>query len=112
MESNKRGGGEQMNLFAEQRLTDFEKEPMSCQKGQVGRGRDGLGIWDWHMHTDIYRMIGQQGPVIQHREVYPIFYDNLCGQRIWKRMDVYIHITESLYCTAELSQHCKSTILQ
>ena len=31
-------------------------------KGTGGVGRDGLGIWDWHMHTGIYAMIGQQGP--------------------------------------------------
>ena len=23
-------------------------------------GRDGLGVWDWHMHTEVYGMIGQQ----------------------------------------------------
>ena len=21
-------------------------------------GRDGLGVWDWHMHTVVYEMIG------------------------------------------------------
>ena len=43
------------------RLTDFEK--LILTKGDrwgVGR-RDGLGVWDWHMHTDIYGMIGQWG---------------------------------------------------
>ena len=27
-----------------------------------GGGRDGLGIWDWHMYTEVYGMIGQRGP--------------------------------------------------
>ena len=27
-------------------------------------GSDALGIWDWHMHTEIYRMIGQWGPAV------------------------------------------------
>ena len=45
-------------------------------------GMDGLGAWDWHMHTEVYGMIGQRGPAIQHKELYPIFHDNLCGKRI------------------------------
>ena len=36
-------------------------------------GRDGLGVWDWHMHTEVYVRIGQQGPAAQQREGYPIF---------------------------------------
>ena len=27
-----------------------------------GGGRDGLGVWGWHMHTEVYGMNGQQGP--------------------------------------------------
>ena len=45
-------------------------------------GMDGLGAWDWHMHTEVYGMIGRWGPAIQHKELYPIFHDNLCGKRI------------------------------
>ena len=29
-----------------------------------GTGRDGLGIWDWYMHTEVYGMTGQQGPAV------------------------------------------------
>ena len=29
-----------------------------------GGGRDGLGVWDWHMHTEVYGMIGQWGPAV------------------------------------------------
>ena len=25
-------------------------------------GRDRLGVENWHMHTEVYGMIGQQGP--------------------------------------------------
>ena len=32
----------------------------------------------------------------EHRELYPIFCDGLCGEKIWKRMDVCTCITESL----------------
>ena len=30
-------------------------------KGQVvGGGGDGLGVWDWHMITEVYAMVDQQ----------------------------------------------------
>ena len=51
-------------------------------KGTAGEERDGLGVWDWHMHTELYGMIGQQGPAVEHREPYPIFCDHLCGKRV------------------------------
>ena len=44
-------------------------------------GRARLGVWDWHMHTEVYGMTGQQGPAIWHREFYPAFFDNLCEKR-------------------------------
>ena len=34
------------------------------QKGQVGGEMDGLGVWDWHMHTEVCRMIGQRGSAV------------------------------------------------
>ena len=45
-------------------------------------GRDGLGVWVWHMHTVAYGMIGQQGPAVEPRELHPVFSDNLCGESI------------------------------
>ena len=33
-------------------------------------GRDGLGVWDQQMQTSTYRMDKQQGPTVQHRELY------------------------------------------
>ena len=32
----------------------------------------GLGVWDWHMHTIIYGMDGQQGPAVEHKELHNI----------------------------------------
>ena len=29
-----------------------------------GCGVDGLGVWVWHMHTELYEMIGQWGPAV------------------------------------------------
>ena len=63
------------------------------QRGQVGEGgRYGQGNWDWHIHTEVYRMIGQQGPAVQHRELYPVFCDNLCGKRISAREWIYVNV--------------------
>lgn len=35
-----------------------------------------------NMYTEVYGTIGQQGTAIQHRELYPVFPDNLCEKRI------------------------------
>ena len=42
--------------------------------------RDGLGVWDWQMKTGISRMDKQQGPTVQHRELYSIS----CDKPKWK----------------------------
>ena len=49
-----------MNLFAEQKLTDFEKLMVTKRVMLSGGGRDGLWVWDWHIYTEVYGMIGQQ----------------------------------------------------
>ena len=69
-------------------------------EGGINRGRDGLGVWDWHVYTKVHGMVGQQGPV-EHRELYPIFRDHLCGKRM-KENGLCICITELLCCTAEI----------
>ena len=33
-------------------------------KGTGGGGEEVLGVWDWHMHTEVYGMISQQGPAM------------------------------------------------
>ena len=86
-----------MNLFAEQRQT--HRLWKTYQRGQVGGRRDGLGVWDWRMHTEEYGMTGQRAPAGQHRDLYPVFCDNLCGKRIW---NVCTFATESLHCVAEI----------
>ena len=69
-------------------------------------------IWEWHMHTQVYGVIGQWGPALWHRELYPVFCDDLYGQMIRKRMVVWT--TQSLnhfVVQPKLSQLCTSTIL-
>ena len=53
-----------MNVFAEQKQTHrLWKQTYVYQKGQVG-GREGLGVWDWLMHTEVYGMTHQWGPAV------------------------------------------------
>ena len=82
--------------------------PWACQKEEVEkkerkRKRERKERKEREMpytHLSIWNeMIGQQGPAVEHRELYPVFCGHLCGKRIRKRMDV---CTESLCCPAEM----------
>ena len=55
----------QMNLFAEQKYTRNLWKTSDYQRGQVGAGRRGPGVWDWHTLTGVSGMIGPQGPAAQ-----------------------------------------------
>ena len=52
-----------MNLFAEQKQT-YRLKNLWLPKETGGGGRDELGVWDWHTHTEVYGMIGQWGPAV------------------------------------------------
>ena len=41
-------------------------------------------------------MDNQQGPTVEHRELYTVFCNNLSGQRLSKRMNIWL--TETLRC--------------
>ena len=90
-----------MNLFAEQKLTDFEKL-MFTKGGGSGAERDGLGVQDWRINTAVYGTIGQWAPAVEHREPHPRLCDDLRGKRVRKGMDVSTCVTESLCCAAEI----------
>ena len=59
------------SLRFKQRL---ENKLMVYGRGKL-KGRDCLGLWDWHIHTVAYGADGQQGPAVLHRELYLV----LCG---------------------------------
>ena len=86
-----------MDLFTKQKQIHKEQTG-GCQGGE-GWGRDGLGVWGQRMQTIIYRMDKQQGPTVQHRELYSISCDKPYGKEHKK----YVCITESLCCTAEIN---------
>ena len=46
----------QINLFTKHKETHrLQKQTYGYQRGQAVR-RDGLGVWDWHLHTVVYAM--------------------------------------------------------
>ena len=68
-----------MRLHAQEREGSLK---LMITKGDSLEGRDGLGVWDWQVHTEVYGMTGQWGPAVWQRELYQIFCDNLCEKRI------------------------------
>ena len=50
-----------MNLFAVQKQSHRLWKTYGYQRGQAEGGWNGLGIWDWHIHMEVYGMIGQWG---------------------------------------------------
>ena len=59
-----------MNLPMNQKQTHRHREQTCGCQGGGGWGRDGVGVWDSQMQTIIYRMETQQGPTVEHREIY------------------------------------------
>ena len=63
-----------MNLPMKQKQNQgHTEETGGCQGGEGGRV--GWGVWDQQMQTGIYRMDKQQGPTVEHRELYSISCD-------------------------------------
>ena len=47
------------NKFIHRTETDSDFETTyDCQRGQVGGWEGEMGVWDWHMHTEVYGMTG------------------------------------------------------
>ena len=59
---------------------------------------DGLRVCDYQMQTSVYRINKQQGPTVQHREIYSIS----CDKPEWKKYEKEcIYIYKFLCCTEE-----------
>ena len=50
-----------MNLLTEQKQTHRLRE-QTCSEGECGRDR--LGVWDWHVHTTMFKTDNQQQPTV------------------------------------------------
>lgn len=67
-----------MTLLAEQKQTHRLENKLMVTKRDRWRWGE-LGFWDWHMHIDVYGMIGQRGPTVQCRQ-YPVL-----GLSMWEK---------------------------
>ena len=64
-----------MNLFTKKKQTHRHREQIyGHQRGKEGE-RDKLGVWGQQMQTITFRMDTQQGPTVEHRELYSISFD-------------------------------------
>ena len=50
-------------------------------KGERGWRRDKLGVWGQQIQTNIFKIDRQQGPTVQHRELYSISCNKLNHDR-------------------------------
>ena len=67
-----------MNLFTKQKQPHrHRKQTYGYQRRKAGVEGDKLGIWNQHMHTTVYKISKQQGPTVEHRELYIISCNNL-----------------------------------
>ena len=66
-----------MNPSMKQKQNNKHREQTGGCQGGGSWGRDGVGVWGQQMSAFICRMDKQQGPAVQHRELYSIFCNNL-----------------------------------
>ena len=84
-----------MNLFIKTEIDSQTQKPNQVTKGER---RDKLGAWDLHICITIYKVYilhiykvnNQQGPTVQHRELYSVFNNNLCGKKKLKEW-IYVY---------------------
>ena len=60
-----------MNLFIKQNKTHRYRKQNHGYQRRKGWGEIQFGIWDEQILTAIYITNKQQGPTVQHRELYP-----------------------------------------
>ena len=63
-------------IYKTEIYSQTQKTNLWLPKGK-GVGRDKLGIWYQQILTTVYKIDNQQGPTIQHRELYSISCNNL-----------------------------------
>ena len=56
----------------------FDDSPYLTLAGKEGK----RGIREQQTHTTVYKIGKKQGPTVQYRELYAIFYNNIYGKRI------------------------------
>ena len=91
-----------MNLFTKEKQTHRLRGWIyGCQRGRMG-GRNSYQVWNWQVHTPIFKMDHQQGPAIQQRERCSMLCRSLDGRGVWGRTDTCICMAETLPCSLEI----------
>ena len=65
-----------LNLCAEQKQA--HRLGKTWRPKGTGPGAD--GVWDGHRRPEVYGVTGQRGPAVEHRELYPVFWNHLGGE--------------------------------
>ena len=92
------------------RLTDFEK--LTVIKEDWWRERDGLGGWDWHMHTRYMEWLANRDLLYSTENSAQYFVIIYVGKESeWELICVYVWL-DHLGVQQKLWQPCKSTTPQ
>ena len=59
----------------------YIKNKFMVTEGERG-GRDTLDIWDWHIHSTIFKIYDKEGSTGWHRVHSSMFCNNINGKRI------------------------------
>ena len=80
-------------------IQNIETHRLRKRKLWLPVGRDSEGLWEGHIHTAIFKVDIQQGPIAHG----PLF--NMCaspdGRGVWGRKDACVCKAESLHCSPE-----------
>ena len=82
-----------MNLFPKQKdklTVGYQRRPWGGRWRQWGV--DKLGAWVSKIQTTLHKTGKQQGPAVEHRELYSVPCNNLEWKRIGKRIYIYIYL--------------------
>ena len=63
--------------------------------------RDNYGVWDGHIHTAVFKMHYQQGPTVQHMELYSMLRASLDGSGVWGTIETFMCMAKSFCCSLE-----------
>ena len=56
-------------IYKAETESQTQEQTYASWKGKEAWG-DKLGVWDSHIHTTIYKIDKQQGPTVEHKELY------------------------------------------
>ena len=79
-----------MQMDLQNSLTDLENEFLAVGGGGGMREeKDNYGVWDGHVHTAIFKMDNQLGPIAHPMELCSMSCGSLDGMGVWGE---WIHV--------------------